>query len=136
MNVCSGFVMILGSSVFTLGEGASITGTLGAYNTAAVCARGGAKFVLDGGTISGNTGDNIGGLYVYADSSIELNKGTISNNTAYYDGYEYCEGIYSNAPIIVNGAVTIASTFLSIAKSQAFLKAQNANYNCLELIHF
>ena len=109
MNGGSGFVMILGSSVFTLGEGASITGTLGAYNTAAVCARGGAKFVLDGGTISGNTGDNIGGLYIYADSSVELNRGTISNNTAYYDGYEYCEGIYSNAPIVVNEAVTVTN---------------------------
>ena len=69
-------------------------------------------FVMNGGIISGNRGNTGGGIYSYS-NGVELNAGTISNNTAAnMGGGMYCEGNYdyystmhlSNALIINNTA--------------------------------
>ena len=58
-------------------------------------------FVMDGGTIAGNSPDDInsscgGGVFVDGDGSFEMSGGAITNNTAAYGGgvYVHCNGSF------------------------------------------
>ena len=74
---------------FTM-EGGTISGNIGGWGGGVYVGSG--TFTMEGGNISENTGFNGGGVYVNSYGSFIMNGGTISGNTANYRG----GGVYVN----------------------------------------
>jgi hypothetical protein len=118
-------VVVEDKGTFTMNSGSSITG-----NTAGNSANGGGVFVdyggyfvMNGGTISGNTATGIGGggVYVSNNSKFTMNGGTISGNTATSSSDGYGGGVcvsggdftMSGGTISGNTANTGAALYIS-----------------------
>jgi hypothetical protein len=67
-----------------LGDGVTLTGGVYALQ--------GSKFIMNGGSISGNTAPKGGGVFVTGGSSFTMNGGTIIGNTASGTDYDYDTG--------------------------------------------
>lgn len=92
----------------TGGKGDYPTGAVGAYNGygGGIClASNSSTFIMNGGTITGNSASRGGGVYVASKSSFTMTGGTITNNNADQGG-----GIYAYTSLTINGGTISGNT--------------------------
>jgi hypothetical protein len=96
------------SSLFTM-TGGSIIGNTATGNGVAVYVTGKARFVMSDGTITLNYGKNYGTIYANV-GNVEIDGGTISNNSVAYAG-----GIYVSGTLSIRGGTISNNTATNYA---------------------
>jgi uncharacterized repeat protein (TIGR02543 family) len=120
-NNTTPLVQVNSGGTLVMNDGSKISGNSNTSGTGGGVYMNGGTFTMTGGTISGNTASNGGGVYatgtwtmsggtisgntaynygggVYAYNTFMMSGGTISNNTAYYGG-----GVYASNTFMMSG---------------------------------
>ena len=104
-NQNTGPIINVDGGIFTMNTGSTITGNVRSSGEGGGVLVSNGTFNMNGGTISGNTADEGGGVRVYSGHSFTMSGGTISGNIAKRGG-----GVYNNGTFIMSGGTISGNT--------------------------